>query len=51
VVMIGRLAQLAPLRQTFDHVADLYRRPRFVVPEAGGSATALGAMLAAAARA
>ena len=46
VVATGRLAQLAPVRATFDAVADLYRRPRFVVPPAGALATAMGAVLA-----
>jgi type II pantothenate kinase len=46
VVATGRLAQLAPVRATFDAVADLYHRPRFVVPPAGARATAMGAVLA-----
>ena len=46
VIATGRLAQLAPVRATFDAVADLYRRPRFVVPPAGARATAMGAVLA-----
>ena len=51
VVATGRLAQLAPVRATLDAVADLYRRPRFVVPADGARATALGAVLAVEARA
>ena len=46
VIATGRLAQLAPVSATFDAVADLYRRPRFVVPPAGARATAMGAVLA-----
>ena len=46
VVAVGRLAQLAPVRATFDAVADLYHRPRFTVPAEGPRATALGAVLA-----
>lgn len=50
VVATGRLAQLAPVRATFDAVADLYHRPRFHVPPTGPRATALGAVLAVEAR-
>ena len=50
VVAVGRLAQLAPVRATFDAVADLYHRPRFTVPAEGPRATALGAVLATGAR-
>jgi len=50
IVAVGRLAQLEPIRATFDAVADLYHRPRFVVPDAGARATAYGAVLATAAR-
>jgi type II pantothenate kinase len=50
VVAVGRLAQLAPIRATFDSVADLYHRPRFTVPPEGPRATALGAVLATGAR-
>jgi type II pantothenate kinase len=46
VVATGRLAQLAPVRAVFDAVAELYRRPRFVVPVDGARATAMGAVLA-----
>lgn len=48
IVLIGRLPVLMPVRQTLDAVADLYGQPRFLVPEAGAQATALGAALAAA---
>lgn len=48
IVLIGRLPVLMPVRQTLDGVADLYSHPRFLVPEAGAMATALGAALAAA---
>ena len=50
IVATGRLAQLGPVRATFDAVAELYHRPRFVVPPEGGRATALGAVLAVEAR-
>jgi type II pantothenate kinase len=50
VVAVGRLAQLEPVRATFDAVADLYHRPRFEVPPDGPRATALGAVLATGAR-
>jgi len=46
VVATGRLAQLAPVRAVFDAVAELYRRPRFIVPADGARATAMGAVLA-----
>jgi type II pantothenate kinase len=50
VVAVGRLAQLGPIRSTFDAVTDLYQRPRFVMPAEGPRATALGAVLTTAAR-
>jgi len=46
VVATGRLAQLTSVRTVFDAVADLYHRPRFVVPADGARATAMGAVLA-----
>lgn len=47
IVVTGRLAGLAPVAATFDAVADLYARPRFVRPAQGDRATAIGAVLAA----
>jgi hypothetical protein len=44
VVMVGHLTDLASIRRTFGLVAKFYGAT-ILTPEAGGSATALGALL------
>jgi type II pantothenate kinase len=46
VVIVGHLSDLASIRRTFGLVATFYGTT-ILTPDAGGSATALGALLSA----